>query len=189
MEKIRIVGVTLSAQDRVAYGMFWPGLWLATRLPLLAVLVLWVGACLAVEFGYLSVDFLLGIGLAVVIYHGALLIAKAWIQRHVWRENGLTPIGLTPLDWTLDDNGFSQNSSAFQSAVPWTSVCDVREQPGRFIFTISPANWVILPKRFMAGEAEIQAVRTLIENKRTDGSIRGVDSTGRRIHKRENPVD
>ena len=63
---------------------------------------------------------------------------------------------------TLDEAGVELSTTAGSARIPWGAIASIRETPGTFILTLAASRMLILPKRAMAGEAQVDQVRRMI---------------------------
>jgi YcxB-like protein len=67
-----------------------------------------------------------------------------------------------PRHYIFSENGLESSSSSSAGKLSWTSFHKVIETPEMFLFFTSSVGFIVVPKRSLAGEEQVQELRTLI---------------------------
>ena len=116
------------------------------------------------------------LAVALLIGGSLLTMGSGWAVQAIMRRKALSSAAASGgHDWAIDDAGVSLTNAVLQTRYRWEGFHGVLDEKDRFVFLISVAGGLPLPKRYLAAE-QIDALRALVADVRASGRMgRGVD--------------
>ncbi len=171
---ISATGVLLTTAERPVRKSPWPAVHRAQVLSCIFVLLFPLGPLVYVELMLRAPVFVVLIAYAIYL---AGIVCSVLLARRAGKiyvnavANSVS--GSEPEDWHIDTDEVRFIAPTFQSTIAWRAFADVDETGDMFHFLMSPGQVFGLPKRCLS-EADLGALRDLINDARARGDLKGV---------------